>query len=424
DIRTATGPMRLVAAIDTLEDSLVMYDADDRLVLANQAWWKDRHAAGISPPPNSTYEENMRDLLAAGHYPEAQGQEEAWSKVRMDRRRNPSSPFEIETDDSSWRLVTDHHLADGGIMTIITDITAQKRAEEAAEMLRIVTRLSNETISIEDAARRSIVAVCDYARWPVGHLCLSYNDEPGSVFACDVWHIDDTEHYRLEPDAASRPIGDVGCGMRARVIETGAPTWAVDMCEADISAFSCRDPDFVLATGFAFPVFVGDDVGAVLEFYAPEARADDADFPEIMKDVGGLLGRVLEREKAKTKSVHDTSYDRLTGLPNRALGMDRLALAVNTAAANDSMLALLFLDLDGFKKVNDSLGHGTGDRLLQEAAQRLQSNIRADDTVMYWGGATNSFLSCPARSPRKPPRLLPGACSKRVPRRINWMAMN
>ena len=392
DIRTATDPMRLVAAIDTLEDSLVMYDADDRLVLANQAWWKDRRAAGISPQPNSTYEENMRDLLAAGYYPEAKGQENSWLMARMDRRRNPSSPFEIETDDSSWRLVTDHHLTDGGIMTIITDITAQKRAEEAAEMLRIVTRLSNETVSIEDAARRCIVAVCGYARWPVGHLCLPRDDGPGSVLACDVWHIDDTEHYRLEPDAASRPMGDIGRAMRARVIETGAPTWAMDMCEADISAFSCRDPDFALATGFAFPVFVGDNVGAVLEFYAAKAPADDADFLEIMKDVGGLLGRVLEREQAKTKSVHDASYDRLTGLPNRALGMHRLALAVNTAVANDSMLALLFLDLDGFKKVNDSLGHGTGDRLLQEAAQRLRSNIRADDTVMYWGGDEFVFV--------------------------------
>ena len=133
------------------------------LVLANQAWWKDRRAAGISPQPNSTYEENMRDLLAAGYYPEAKGQENSWLMARMDRRRNPSSPFEIETDDSSWRLVTDHHLTDGGIMTIITDITAQKRAEEAAEMPRIVTRLSNETVSIEDAARRCIVAVCGYA---------------------------------------------------------------------------------------------------------------------------------------------------------------------------------------------------------------------------------------------------------------------
>ena len=78
--------MRLVAAIDTLEDSLVMYDADDRLVLANQAWWKDRRAAGISPQPNSTYEENMRDLLAAGYYPEAKGQENSWLMARMDRR--------------------------------------------------------------------------------------------------------------------------------------------------------------------------------------------------------------------------------------------------------------------------------------------------------------------------------------------------
>ena len=88
-------------------------------------------------------------------------------------------------------------------------------------------------------------------------------------------------------------------------------------------------------------------------------------------------GRILER------MAH---HDELTGLPNRALLNDRLALALAQARRSGRPLGLLFLDLDGFKDINDSLGHATGDRLLQSVAQRLRGLVREGDTVARLGG--------------------------------------
>jgi diguanylate cyclase (GGDEF)-like protein/PAS domain S-box-containing protein len=83
---------------------------------------------------------------------------------------------------------------------------------------------------------------------------------------------------------------------------------------------------------------------------------------------------------------HMAQHDTLTNLPNRTLLQDRLTQAIATASRNDSRIAVLFLDLDGFKHINDSLGHGTGDRLLQSVARRLLAAVRTSDTVCRMGG--------------------------------------
>jgi diguanylate cyclase (GGDEF)-like protein len=79
-------------------------------------------------------------------------------------------------------------------------------------------------------------------------------------------------------------------------------------------------------------------------------------------------------------------HDALTGLPNRRLLMDRLALAIAHARRNKSTMALMYLDLDGFKQINDTLGHDTGDTLLNMIAARLVAAVRQEDTVARLGG--------------------------------------
>jgi diguanylate cyclase (GGDEF)-like protein/PAS domain S-box-containing protein len=83
---------------------------------------------------------------------------------------------------------------------------------------------------------------------------------------------------------------------------------------------------------------------------------------------------------------HMAQYDILTNLPNRTLLQDRLSQAIVTANRNDSRIAILFLDLDGFKHINDSLSHAVGDRLLQLVAKRLLAAVRTSDTVCRLGG--------------------------------------
>jgi len=95
---------------------------------------------------------------------------------------------------------------------------------------------------------------------------------------------------------------------------------------------------------------------------------------------------ITDRKRAEEALAHQALHDDLTRLPNRLLLVDRLAHSLARAERTDSHVAVLFLDLDRFKLVNDSLGHVVGDQLLVEVAQRLATSIRASDTVARFGG--------------------------------------
>jgi len=90
--------------------------------------------------------------------------------------------------------------------------------------------------------------------------------------------------------------------------------------------------------------------------------------------------------KATAQMAHMAEHDVLTGLPNRALLTDRLARSITLAQRHGKKLALMYLDLDHFKQINDSLGHAVGDQLLQSVAKRLQVSVRLSDTVSRQGG--------------------------------------
>jgi diguanylate cyclase (GGDEF)-like protein/PAS domain S-box-containing protein len=103
--------------------------------------------------------------------------------------------------------------------------------------------------------------------------------------------------------------------------------------------------------------------------------------------VMGVSRDITDRKRAEEQLLHDAFHDALTGLPNRALFMDRLGRAVERRKRHhERSLAVLFLDLDGFKVINDSLGHAVGDQLLVGTARRLQTILRSGDTVARLGG--------------------------------------
>lgn len=100
----------------------------------------------------------------------------------------------------------------------------------------------------------------------------------------------------------------------------------------------------------------------------------------------GLVRDITDRKIAENKLTQLAMYDQLTGLPNRTNFFERLSLALSQASRAQSCVALLFIDLDGFKTVNDTLGHDMGDHVLVEVAQRLKDCIRESDTSARLGG--------------------------------------
>lgn len=107
---------------------------------------------------------------------------------------------------------------------------------------------------------------------------------------------------------------------------------------------------------------------------------------ELLKVLSHLIADGLLRIESEKTIEYMAYYDHLTGLPNRTLFSDRLSEAIHLAKRTEQFLGVLFLDLDGFKMVNDTMGHNAGDALLKEISQGLISRLRKTDTVARFGG--------------------------------------
>lgn len=122
--------------------------------------------------------------------------------------------------------------------------------------------------------------------------------------------------------------------------------------------------------------------------------------------IAGSLTDITERKTVEEQLMHDALHDSLTGLPNRTLFLDRLAYAIRqTARRREQLFAVLFLDLDRFKNINDSLGHAVGDLLLVSIARRLESLLRPADSVARLGGDEFAILTADLESPNDATRV-------------------
>ncbi len=175
-------------------------------------------------------------------------------------------------------------------------------------------------------------------------------------------------------EARGHPVSEV-----LRIIESASGTAFVTVAgmvaqkeKTTAEMANCRDCRLVRRDGFEFGVDItvapiydhdGSVAGSVLAFH----------------DVSAARAKTLEMS-------HSAQHDVLTDLPNRALFNDRLMQAIVLAKRQDKQLAVMFVDLDHFKKINDSLGHDVGDKLLQSVAKRLVASVRRSDTISRMGG--------------------------------------
>ncbi|MDC1050935.1 EAL domain-containing protein [Candidatus Marinimicrobia bacterium] len=114
---------------------------------------------------------------------------------------------------------------------------------------------------------------------------------------------------------------------------------------------------------------------------------------KILQYVSDQIAMAIKRKVDDIKIHKQAHYDDLTGLTNKALFYDRLEHAIHSANRKDELIAVLFIDLDNFKYVNDSMGHDVGDKLLKIIANKLSDSVRKGDTVSRWGGDEFTILT-------------------------------
>lgn len=142
-------------------------------------------------------------------------------------------------------------------------------------------------------------------------------------------------------------------------------------------------PADYLAASLAIALVVTTAIVSFLYYLIRELRKTERELSEKSLRMESILNHHKEAEQNLAQA---TSYDMLTGLPNRALFLDRLGHAISRAVHSGQMMAVMLIDIDNFKAINDTLGHSLGDVLLQEIAERLRQVVPEDDTLARLGG--------------------------------------
>ncbi|MCW8906410.1 MAG: diguanylate cyclase [Sedimenticola sp.] len=262
-----------------------------------------------------------------------------------------------------------------------------RQEKELVQLLHRLTSLANEASNTLSAMKGFLREVCEYTGWPVGHVYMLEEDDPcPRLVSSRCWYLADEKRFRQLKQITERTVFNVGEGIPGRVLATGKPVWIEDISADDNFPRARVSGELEVRTSFALPVVVGQDVVAVLEFFTPEYTENDETFLGALSHIGIELGRVIERDRSAEQLRYLADHDALTGLPNLRVGRDRLNQLVVSGKRQKRPFALFYLDLDGFKKINDSQGHEAGDRALKVVAGRIAGTLRDMDTVARIGG--------------------------------------
>jgi diguanylate cyclase (GGDEF)-like protein len=269
----------------------------------------------------------------------------------------------------------------------------RKQLEARQGMEHMVTRLLGESETPDEAVPKIIQTICETLGWDyAGHWSLNRKTE--SVHCCTTWksaRLDAAEFASWSKEkvftlsdltSISRP------GHLGRVWASKEPIW-IDDVSKDTLFRQVRIRNAVqygIHSVFAFPILAGQEVIGALEFFSHTIRQPDEILMETARSIGIQIGQFCQRKQAEEQIRYLAYYDSLTGLPNRTLFNQRLNHAVTQARRHKKNIGVLFIDLDRFKNINDTLGHEAGDYLLQEMAKRFKDCLRESDTVARLGG--------------------------------------
>jgi diguanylate cyclase (GGDEF)-like protein/PAS domain S-box-containing protein len=282
----------------------------------------------------------------------------------------------------------------------LRDITERKRDEEAlarkssyVQLIQRVALAANEASSVEGALEISVHLICTSAGWAVGHVYLPAEDGSDDLIETDIRYLSDPERFAPLTRQPELERVSAGRGLAWRVWTTGRPEVLSEFGGSDTSSRARLVAGFGLSAAMAMPVTIGDEVPAVLEFAATERVESEGELIGVLAHLGGVLGRVIESKRAAERIRDLAFYDSLTGLPNRQFFQQQLEGALRGAERYEWALALLFIGLDGFKHINDTLGHSAGDSLLRQVATCFTRCVRESDVVVRDTLQNNSAIS-------------------------------
>lgn len=376
--------------IDLLMDAVFAVDADARVVFASAAC---ERIFGYTP--QELIGRNMFDMMAP------EDRERTRHSVRDVMSGRPQLHFEnryLRKDGQIVHIMWAAHWspADQLRIGVARDVTERKREEAMQAALYAISEAAHATDDLPALFRHIHQIVGTLL--PVHNFSVVLREKHTNKLSL-AYHVD-------EHDLTHEPFHPETDTLYAEVIRTEQPLLLT--------------PDMIAARQGKLPIFTSttplcwlgvplkshsSTIGVVVVKSYPGGVEYSEKDQELLQFVSTQIATAVERQRMQIRLQHMAQYDQLTGLPNRGLLYDRLKSALSIAHRERVQMSVLYLDLDKFKHVNDTLGHGVGDLLLQAVARRLEQCMRKSDTVARIGGDEFVVLLRSIREPAQATRV-------------------
>ena len=368
---TSTNSAPLASYIDLLLDAVCAVDKQGRFVFVSAAC---ERIFGYTP--DELIGQPMIDLVHPA-----------------DRQRTLDAAREIMGGEPKLNFENRYLRKDGRVVNILwsarwsevdqlriavaRDITERKLAESRQAALYAISEAAHAAEDLLALFKRIHLIIGEWL--PALNFSVALYDEQCGQLNFP-YHVDDHELHPEQP-------GTITARLCAEVVHSGLPILLTpDQSDLPLEFES-------LVSGQHSPCWLGvplnsqnGTIGALIVKSKPGDERYTEQDKELLQYVCAQVATAIERKQLHTRLQHMAQYDQLTQLPNRELLRDRLKLALASALQERGRMALLYVDLDRFKQVNDTHGHAVGDMLLQTVANRLKGCVRETDTVARIGG--------------------------------------
>ncbi len=308
----------------------------------------------------------------------------AWKRMLEHPAETTHALVRVQHADGRWRWQESsisNRLDDpriNGIILNVRDVTERKALDDLlSEESRILEMIAwgerLETVLDRVAA---LTAVCAEANY-----CIIRLLEGGELRVAAAPGFPADQYERVSSIAIDAPLSSARAAMDRDEVFANYATTDSDRVN-DVAV------DMGMRVSWAVPIELPkrEAVAGTLTLLFDHEDVDRDRHRALLERVVSLAAVAIEQARARQDLEYRAYHDELTGLPNRALLNDRLTHALQRSRRDQTAVAVLFLDLDRFKLVNDSLGHDAGDRLLTQVAQRMIDGLRGSDTVARLGG--------------------------------------